>query len=283
LGVINAELSSDLNHDVDKVHEFENLFEELENDVVEKQTSSLDQEEVFGINDSIGDLQEAIVEEPLLDEGAFVLEPEENFEEITSEDEIDVVGSSLEIEVQEMDELESQKLISELSIENDISLVKDEELSMIYPEEVVISEEISVVDDQQFGVIEEMSRSEDELIELIEENEASFTSGQELHAEIEEEIEDTQPIKVNDTRLDELETANKFLYSGKLEGAINLFDPLIRDGFELDTIIENIQNALDHHYPIDINLWQALGDAHLKNNQLQNALDAYSKAEDLLL
>src|SRR5690606_12473139 len=101
-------------------------------------------------------------------------------------------------------------------------------------------------------------------------------------SELEEQIEDTQPLKVRDDRLPDLEKANRYLESGNLEESIAIFDELIDGSFELDQIIYNIQNALDHHFPIDINLWQALGDAYLKNNQLQNALDAYSKAEDLL-
>jgi len=99
----------------------------------------------------------------------------------------------------------------------------------------------------------------------------------------EEEIEDTKPIKIKNYQIEELSKAKNFLDTGNIEEAILRFTSLIHDGFELDEIILTIQSALDHHYPIDINLWQLLGDAFLKNNQLQNALDAYSKAEDLLL
>jgi cytochrome c-type biogenesis protein CcmH/NrfG len=50
----------------------------------------------------------------------------------------------------------------------------------------------------------------------------------------------------------------------------------------LDQVIDDIKQALDSQYPIEISLWQALGDAYLRNEQLEEALNAYSKAEELL-
>ncbi len=44
-----------------------------------------------------------------------------------------------------------------------------------------------------------------------------------------------------------------------------------------DTIIQLTQ---DH--PADVQVWQTLGDAYFKNNQIQQAIDAYAKAEALL-
>jgi len=42
-----------------------------------------------------------------------------------------------------------------------------------------------------------------------------------------------------------------------------------------------VQEAL-YRFPVDTNLWVVLGDAHLRTDDLQDALDAYSKAEDLV-
>ncbi|MBE0688062.1 MAG: hypothetical protein IH585_18865 [Anaerolineaceae bacterium] len=228
------EITREVVQDIDKVHDFENLFEELENEIDEEKAD-------FPV------------------------------QEVETKDE----------------ETESQELIADPSIEEEISFEKGEELSNAFLEDVVIPEEISEIDlsdaeDQKFEVIEDLS-SEDQLIESVEDVQESLTLEQEPVTQIKEEIEDTHPVKVKDDRFDELEAARKFLDSGNVEESIKLFDKLIQDDFDLDSIIENIQNALDHHYPIDINLWQALGDAYVKNNQFQNALDAYSKAEDLLL
>jgi tetratricopeptide (TPR) repeat protein len=202
---------------------------------------------------------------------------------VTPQIEIDAIESSIEITDPKIQDVEFEELISEFSIEGDISLEEGEELSVEYHEKEIESEEISDIEDQKYEITEDNSLSEDQIIEPVETIQEIIIDEQEIDTKFEEEIEDTQPLKVKDNRFDELETANKFLHSGNLEEAITIFDPLIHDGFELETIIENIQNALDHHFPIDITLWQALGDAFLKNNQLQNALDAYSKAEDLLL
>jgi hypothetical protein len=280
------EISGEMDKYKDKVHDFENLFEELETESDEKPTESLDQYVDFDVDDTAVVLPEKTDSESLLDEEFSSIETEENIEELTSQNEIDAVASESSIEITEqeiIESVESEELIPELSFEDDISLEEDEELSVEYPEEVVVSEEILKIEEQKFEDTADSSSSEDQIIESSETTQESMIDEQEIVTKFEEEIEDTQPVKIKDSRLEELETANKFLRSGNPEEAINLFGPLIHGGFELEEIIENIQNALDHHYPIDINLWQALGDAYLKNNQLQNALDAYSKAEDLLL
>lgn len=278
-----GEFSSEMDQEKEKIHDFENLFEELGTDLDEKQKTSsvegLDSE----IDGFIESLSESIEEEPILGEKVSGIEAEEVVEDLTSLEEFAEGESKFEIPEPNIEDVEFGELISELTTEDDILLKEDEELSSAFPEERIIFEEILDSEDKIFEFTADSSSTEAQIIAPTETIPESTIDEQEFIPQWEEEIEDTQPVKIIDKRLDELETANKFLYSGNLEDAINLFDPLIRDGFELDTIIENIKIALDHHYPIDINLWQALGDAHLKNNQLQNALDAYSKAEDLLL
>jgi hypothetical protein len=37
-----------------------------------------------------------------------------------------------------------------------------------------------------------------------------------------------------------------------------------------------------YRYPVEVSIWQALGDAYMRSNRLQEALDAYTKAEELL-
>ena len=281
-----VELTSELDQDGDKVHDFENLFEDLETELVEKQTDNF--EPVVGdeINVLAGILPVITTEELLPEEESFRVETEENVEELISQEEIEVIESPIEITEHEDEDIESLELINELSTEDDSAIEEIEEieeLSISYLDDVAITDELTNLEDQKFGVVEEISRSEDQMIDPVVEKEESIIAEQDTTSQIEEEIEDTQPVKVKDNRLDNLEIAKKFLDSGNIDESIKVFDPLIREGFELEAIIGNIQNALDHHYPIDINLWQALGDAYLKNNQLQDALDAYSKAEDLLL
>jgi cytochrome c-type biogenesis protein CcmH/NrfG len=56
---------------------------------------------------------------------------------------------------------------------------------------------------------------------------------------------------------------------------------LIKKNRLLDKIILDLTEATKR-FPLDINLWQTLGDASMRANHLQDALDAYTKAEELL-
>ena len=39
---------------------------------------------------------------------------------------------------------------------------------------------------------------------------------------------------------------------------------------------------ISYQYPIEVSVWQSLGDAYMRANQLQDALESYTKAEELL-
>ena len=71
------------------------------------------------------------------------------------------------------------------------------------------------------------------------------------------------------------------LAAGNIDTAINSYNQVIEQGQNLDTVIQDIKDALYHH-PIEISLWQTLGDAYMRDNHIQEALDAYTKAEELL-
>lgn len=71
------------------------------------------------------------------------------------------------------------------------------------------------------------------------------------------------------------------LSSGDIDEAVSGYKKLIKKGVDVDKIIENINIAL-RRYPLDVNIWQVLGDAYMKQNRLQDALDAFIKAEELL-
>ncbi|MDH5607756.1 MAG: hypothetical protein OEY93_12820, partial [Anaerolineae bacterium] len=87
------------------------------------------------------------------------------------------------------------------------------------------------------------------------------------------------PAKVNDPEL--LGSAKQALHSGETEKAAGHFSSLIKRGKNIQEIIDELNEAL-RRYPIDAHLWQAMGDALTRQDMLQEALDAYSKAEDLL-
>ncbi len=78
-----------------------------------------------------------------------------------------------------------------------------------------------------------------------------------------------------------LSEAQLELARGNLSGALKGYEKLIRKGRMLDEIIFDLREAL-YRYPVDVSILQALGDAYMRSNRLQDALDAYTKAEELL-
>jgi competence ComEA-like helix-hairpin-helix protein len=71
------------------------------------------------------------------------------------------------------------------------------------------------------------------------------------------------------------------LTRGNISGALQNYEKLIRRGKMLDEIIFDLREAL-YRYPVDVSILQALGDAYMRSNRLQDALDSYTKAEELL-
>jgi cytochrome c-type biogenesis protein CcmH/NrfG len=59
------------------------------------------------------------------------------------------------------------------------------------------------------------------------------------------------------------------------------YNILIQAKQMLPDVINDLREAL-YRFPVDVNLWQALGDAYARSGQLNDALDAYTKAEELL-
>ncbi len=75
--------------------------------------------------------------------------------------------------------------------------------------------------------------------------------------------------------------AQSELGRGNIAAALDLYGKLIRKGKSLEEIIRDLRDAL-YRYPVEVPIWQALGDAYMRANRLQEALDAYTKAEELL-
>jgi hypothetical protein len=71
------------------------------------------------------------------------------------------------------------------------------------------------------------------------------------------------------------------LAAGNIDTALRSYNQAIEQGQNLNTVIQNLKDALYRH-PVEISLWQTLGDAYMRNDQIQDALDAYTKAEELL-
>ncbi len=72
------------------------------------------------------------------------------------------------------------------------------------------------------------------------------------------------------------------LDEGNMDQALEKYGKLIESQVYLDEIIRDLQNAL-YRSPVDVALHETLGDAFAKSNRLQEALDTYTKAEELLV
>ncbi len=78
-----------------------------------------------------------------------------------------------------------------------------------------------------------------------------------------------------------LGSARTELSRSNIPAALEAYGKLIKKGRFLEEVIFDLREAL-YRYPVEVSIWQALGDAYMRANQLQDALDAYTKAEELL-
>ncbi|RJP47640.1 MAG: hypothetical protein C4583_15925, partial [Anaerolineaceae bacterium] len=78
-----------------------------------------------------------------------------------------------------------------------------------------------------------------------------------------------------------LASARDAMSHGKIPDALQVYGNLIRKGKLLEDITFDLKEAL-YRFPVEVSIWQALGDAYMRANRLQDALDAYTKAEELL-
>jgi tetratricopeptide (TPR) repeat protein len=78
-----------------------------------------------------------------------------------------------------------------------------------------------------------------------------------------------------------LTEAQAQLESDHLDESIKLYVKLVKKGRLLEEVVHDLQEAVYRH-PVDVIVWQTLGDALMRANRLQDALDAYTKAEELL-
>ena len=79
----------------------------------------------------------------------------------------------------------------------------------------------------------------------------------------------------------ELVTAREAILTGDLSSALEQYTGLIQQKRYLIDIVRDLQDAVAVN-PRDSELWQILGDAYMREDQIQAALEAYTKAEQLL-
>ena len=80
---------------------------------------------------------------------------------------------------------------------------------------------------------------------------------------------------------DMLTNAQKLVSKGHIEESVAIYKTLIAEETQIDAVIKDLNDALLHH-PVDTILWLTLGDAYMQKKEMQSALSAYTKAEELL-
>jgi hypothetical protein len=78
-----------------------------------------------------------------------------------------------------------------------------------------------------------------------------------------------------------LSAAQTALDAKNIRESMQAYAKLIKKNRLLDEVIHDLREAI-YRFPMDFSIWQMLGDASMRANRLQDALDAYTKAEELL-
>ncbi len=79
-----------------------------------------------------------------------------------------------------------------------------------------------------------------------------------------------------------LQSGREALASQQVTEAANYYQQLVDQRESLEEVIIDLSDAVEVRFPVEISLWQLLGDAYMRDNQLQAALDSFTKAEELL-
>jgi tetratricopeptide (TPR) repeat protein len=223
-----------------------------------------------------------------LDEFSFTLSDEEIapwqgvVEEETEQDENEISGSIPDFFNISPPEGESQP--GHEPISDEVELIRDLDKA----EDLVQGEEISA--EEGYAEFKEESPFVEDEHEIVQKPEEIV---EEIFHVLEREPEDqveVEPVELEAEPMEKdlpsssslaLEFANQALSGGEIEGALEQYAKLIQQGVELDEIIENLKRATDI-MPQEFEIWQTLGDAYAQKNLLNEALKAYSKAEELL-
>ena len=78
-----------------------------------------------------------------------------------------------------------------------------------------------------------------------------------------------------------LSQAKGELDRGDIPAALAHYAKLIKKGKHLEETIRDLAESI-YRYPVEVGIWQTLGDAYMRANRLKEALEAYNKAEELI-
>ncbi len=236
--------------------------------------SNLDSEErEQAITDDMPDIVETDL--PTEMTGAFTTASQDNSVEDTAVEHLD-----LDDVPDWMNEIvDEENSIEDKVSESDVESINDASIDWLTNQET-IEEETSEPVMQEPGDLEpDLKDDENKLSgEWIPESESGIIE-ETPESLIEKPTPKTKVVKqISEELLSEIKTS---LSKGDIQNVISGYKKLIKKGTGIEEVVDNINGAL-RKFPLDVNLWQALGDAFMKQDRLQDALDAYTKAGELL-
>ena len=212
--------------------------------------------------------QEAVIEEPVQE-----VTPEE---EISPEEELPAWLLELEEPETEEEQTGSPEETPELETEELPAWVQEitegepasEEPDVVIPTQAEI----------QSSPLEEAPQPPQEVVqaEAVEPPEAEVPASMPVK---EQATVETEPVVAEENqRL--LAEARSFIDQDQLLQAVNSYTRLIKQNYQLEEIIRDLSDAV-YRFPVDPEVWVSLGDVYFRNDQLEEALNAYNKAEEL--
>ncbi|MBI3151262.1 MAG: tetratricopeptide repeat protein [Chloroflexi bacterium] len=90
-----------------------------------------------------------------------------------------------------------------------------------------------------------------------------------------------QPKAEGQSNVNVLGQAKGELDRGNIPTALDHYGKLIKKGRHLEETIRDLTESI-YRYPVEVGIWQTLGDAYMRANRLKEALEAYNKAEELI-
>ena len=152
-------------------------------------------------------------------------------------------------------------------------LVADMEQEVAISEATAEVEELEEAPPSEAATAVEAAEKEAELEQPLEISETS--EAEERVAEAEPIVEEAPSPEVR-KKEDPLERSRQALASGDTQAAVESYGDLVKRKESLDSVIEDLRIAVDRT-PDNADLWQILGDAYMRDDQTDEAIDAYRK------
>jgi tetratricopeptide (TPR) repeat protein len=270
------------------------VLQEVTEEVLE--VSEVEEEvETFEMDQILAEpAMEAAVEEILPSEYIPESDIEVEMEKFTEESGLPAIEPVAEVETLEGQEIDQALPLPDWLVdistaeELDLQIIEadqplEEEIEIVEPEiEISLPEaEVETIEPEPEGEVI-ISELDEEAINPADEEVVTFDAaleGLEPALQVEPSVEEIS-IETESAEPD-LVVARRALEVNDLETAIIHYNQLIKAEVDLEEIIRDLNEAI-FRYPVDIRLYEAVGDAYVRTDLLQQALDAYTKAEELL-